>query len=81
MSTDCIIETKGLGKVYSRVRVLADIDLSIRKGEILTIVGENGAGKSTLVRILSGIMNGAEGWEADIRLRLPDGTRVRERVK
>jgi len=56
MSTDCIIETKGLGKEYSRVRVLADINLSIRKGEILTIVGENGAGKSTLVRILSGII-------------------------
>ncbi len=56
MSMDCIIETKGLGKEYSRVQVLSNINLSIRKGEILTIVGENGAGKSTLVRILSGII-------------------------
>jgi ribose transport system ATP-binding protein len=53
--TDVLVRTEGIGKEFSSVRVLDDISIEIRRGEILGIVGENGAGKSTFLKILSGI--------------------------
>ncbi|MBN2218936.1 MAG: sugar ABC transporter ATP-binding protein [Kosmotogaceae bacterium] len=52
---EVLIETKGISKEFSGVRVLDNIDIGIERGEIFGIIGENGAGKSTLVKILSGI--------------------------
>ncbi len=51
---DAIIEITGLTKDYGGVRALNQVDLSIRRGEILFIVGDNGAGKSTIINVLSG---------------------------
>ena len=42
-------------KEYSGVKVLRGIDLQVRPGEVVSIVGENGAGKSTLMNILFGM--------------------------
>jgi ribose transport system ATP-binding protein len=53
--TDVLVRTSGVTKEFSSVRVLSDISIEIRKGEILGIIGENGAGKSTFIKILSGI--------------------------
>jgi ribose transport system ATP-binding protein len=53
--TDVLVKTYGVTKEFSSVRVLNDISIEIRKGEILGIIGENGAGKSTFIKILSGI--------------------------
>ena len=49
-----ILELKNIGKTFSGVNVLRNVNLTIRQGEIHAILGENGAGKSTLIKIISG---------------------------
>lgn len=49
-----ILEFKGVCKSFGEVKVLKNIDLSIKQGEVFALMGENGAGKSTLMKILSG---------------------------
>lgn len=43
-----------ISKAFPGVKALNDVNLSLRRGEVLALVGENGAGKSTLMKILSG---------------------------
>lgn len=47
-----MIETRDIKKKYGTLQVLKGIDLSIKKGEIVSIVGSSGAGKTTLLQIL-----------------------------
>ena len=56
-----LLRVRGVGRRYAGVTALADIDVDVRGGEVLAIVGENGAGKSTLLKILSGIVQPSEG--------------------
>ncbi len=49
------IELRGLTKTFGPVIANDHIDLSVRKGEILSLLGENGSGKTTLMNMLSGI--------------------------
>ena len=50
-----IVEMKNISKQFPGVKALDDVQLNLKKGEVLAFLGENGAGKSTLVKILSGI--------------------------
>lgn len=50
-----ILEAHGLTKTFGSTTALSDVSLSLRAGEIHSLMGENGAGKSTLIKILSGI--------------------------
>jgi simple sugar transport system ATP-binding protein len=52
--TPDVIRAEHLSKRFGPVRALHDINLSVRKGEILGLIGDNGAGKSTLIKILTG---------------------------
>ena len=54
-SGDRALEVRGLTKRFGALTVLRGIDLELRQGEVLGLVGDNGAGKSTLVKILSGL--------------------------
>ena len=54
-SSHCLLEMRGITKVFPGVKALSDASIRLNKGEILAIIGENGAGKSTLVKILAGI--------------------------
>ena len=47
-----MLEAKGIQKSYGQLPVLKNIDLHVKKGEIVAIVGASGAGKSTLLHIL-----------------------------
>jgi ABC-type sugar transport system ATPase subunit len=51
---DVVLQAKAITKSYASQRVLDDVDVAVRSGEILALLGENGAGKSTLMRILAG---------------------------
>ena len=51
-----MLETRGLSAGYGRDTVLHDIDLVVRPGEIVALIGANGAGKSTLVKAISGLL-------------------------
>jgi simple sugar transport system ATP-binding protein len=48
------VEMRGISKAFGAVKALIDVDLTIRPGEILGLVGDNSAGKSTLMKILTG---------------------------
>ncbi|MBI3463935.1 MAG: amino acid ABC transporter ATP-binding protein [Planctomycetes bacterium] len=50
-----MIETRGLGKHYGSLSVLADISLTVQRGEVAVIVGPSGGGKSTFLRCLNGL--------------------------
>jgi lipoprotein-releasing system ATP-binding protein len=60
-----MLVAKNLNKVYNngtkKLQVLKDIDLTVKKGEILSIFGPSGAGKSTLLNLLAGLDRPTEG--------------------
>ncbi len=58
---EILVQTRGITKEFSSVRVLDNISIGIRVGEILGLIGENGAGKSTFIKILSGIYTPTSG--------------------
>ncbi|GIG91530.1 ABC transporter ATP-binding protein [Plantactinospora endophytica] len=59
------LELAGVNKVYQarrgRVEALSDVNLSIRRGEFISLVGRSGCGKTTLLRILSGLLPPSSG--------------------
>jgi len=61
MSTEYVVEMKGIHKRFGGIHALKGVDLELRRGEIMGIVGDNGAGKSTLMKILSGAYVADEG--------------------
>ena len=56
-----LLEIRKLSFAYGDLRVLWDVDLEVRQGEIVTVVGSNGAGKSTTLKNISRIVRGAAG--------------------
>lgn len=59
--TEYLLQMNNIHKSFPGVCVLKGVNLTLRKGELLALVGENGAGKSTLINILGGIHKKDEG--------------------
>lgn len=55
------IEFKGISKFYGENEVLKKLDLSIKEGELVTLLGPSGCGKSTLLRCLAGLESSSNG--------------------
>ncbi len=55
------VELRGITKYFARVVANRNVSFSIRRGEVLALLGENGAGKSTVMKILYGLYHADEG--------------------
>ena len=60
-SMEYVLELKNIYKSFPGVKVLEDVTLQVRPGEVHALMGENGAGKSTLMKILMGIYKADQG--------------------
>jgi D-xylose transport system ATP-binding protein len=50
-----VLELRDISKSFGQVQALTDVDLEVRQGEVMALVGDNGAGKSTLIKTIAGI--------------------------
>jgi D-xylose transport system ATP-binding protein len=50
-----VLTVRGASKRFGAVTALEDIDLDVRRGEVVALLGDNGAGKSTLIKCLNGV--------------------------
>ena len=56
-----LLQLKNIYKNFGNVKVLKDVNINIKKGEVVALIGDNGAGKSTLMKVLSGLYKQSEG--------------------
>lgn len=50
-----LFEARGLSKTFGPNRVLSDVSLTVRAGEVRALLGQNGSGKSTLIKLVTGV--------------------------
>ncbi|MEO3762012.1 ATP-binding cassette domain-containing protein [Streptomyces sp. B8F3] len=55
VSATPVLALRGISKRFGAVQALTDVDLEVRAGEVVALVGDNGAGKSTLVKTVAGV--------------------------
>lgn len=58
------VKIRGLAKRYGSFEAVADIDLSVRRGEIFALLGPNGTEKTTTIRMIMGILQPMRSWTA-----------------
>lgn len=59
--TDTVIRAEGITKKFNDLKAVNNVDLSVRKGDIVSIIGPSGGGKSTLIRCINGLEIPDEG--------------------
>lgn len=55
-STESLLDVSGLSAWYGAAQVLYDVNLNVRRGEVVALMGRNGAGKSTTLKALMGML-------------------------
>ena len=61
MGKDNILEVRGLKKSFGSIEILKGIDLDVKRGEVIVIIGPSGTGKSTFLRCLNGLEAASAG--------------------
>ena len=61
---DIVLSIRGMSKSFGRNRVLDHINLDVKRGTVMGLMGENGAGKSTMMKLMSGMLHATEGIES-----------------
>jgi branched-chain amino acid transport system ATP-binding protein len=56
-----LLSLEGVNTYYGRIHALQGVDLEVRRGEIVTLIGANGAGKTTTLKTISGLLHPREG--------------------
>ncbi len=74
-----IVELEQVSKSFAGIRALDGVSLTLRRGEVLALLGENGAGKSTLMKILGGIYTRDAGRVCVFGTEIEDMTPARAR--
>lgn len=59
--SNAIIEIRNLNFSYNRQPVLRDVNLNIKSGDFMAMIGPNGGGKTTLLKLMLGLLNPASG--------------------
>ena len=59
--SDEVLRLRGVHKNFGHIAALTDVDLGVREGEVLAVVGDNGAGKSTLMSLVVGLDRPSSG--------------------
>jgi branched-chain amino acid transport system ATP-binding protein len=78
-----MLEVRRLESRYGRIPALKGIDVSVREGELVALVGANGAGKTTLLRVISGVLpasGGSVSFAGEDITRLAPERRVRRGI-
>lgn len=79
METDVIVRLAGIHKRYGEIEALAGLDLTVRRGEVLALLGSNGAGKTTAVSVMLGLVEPDAG-EASVFGCPPGYLGARQRI-
>ncbi len=68
---EVLLDVRGIDAWYGRARVLDDVSLEVRRGEVVVLLGRNGAGKSTTIKAIMGLVARGTGGRIDFA-----GTRI-----
>ncbi len=58
---DVLLEVEALNAFYGHAHILFDIDLHVKRGEVVALIGRNGAGKSTIMKAIIGLVDRVTG--------------------
>ncbi|MFI6279738.1 ATP-binding cassette domain-containing protein [Streptomyces sp. NPDC050988] len=80
MPAQPLLALRGVSKRFAAVQALVDVELEIRAGEVVALVGDNAAGKSTLVKVISGVGPADKGvieWQGNaVQIKRPQDAQM-----